>query len=174
MRNLIFTFFSHVTSLCYDNVNLCAFYCVYCFKNYFYLDCVLFCLMIISDKTKYKIIIIGIASNLNNRSNKADSPKKSKPTLLSLSVLFFVFKENNLILAFMIKALNTLMPTNTYGLLNISIIVSLAVLSVIIGILNIKSALAGVGKPIKLSVWRVSTLNFAKRIADPNVIKKPK
>ena len=42
------------------------------------------------------------------------------------------------------------------------------------GKLNIKSALAGVGNPIKESVWRSSILKFANRKQEPNVIINPK
>src|SRR5690606_13191635 len=87
--------------------------------------------------------------------------------------LFFVFNENNGISAFIIKALNKLMKTKTYGLLKIVNTKSLEVVLVIIGMLKINNALAGVGKPIKLSVWRVSILNLAKRIQDPKVMIKP-
>ena len=39
--------------------------------------------------------------------------------------------------------------------------------------LRIKRALAGVGRPIKLSVCRSSILNFASLYAEPKVIIKP-
>src|SRR5690606_6377541 len=90
-----------------------AFYCairkniIYNF-NYF-----LFCVFTKTEVTIYNSIITGMASNRINSNNNADMPKNSKPTLLSFKVLFFVFKENNRILAFIMKALNKLIPNNT-------------------------------------------------------------
>src|SRR5690606_7633622 len=107
-----------------------------------------------------------------NNNITAHIPKNNKVSLLSLKFLFFVFREKSGNSAFIIKALNKLIPTKTYGLLKISKTNSLSVVFIIKGILNINKAFAGVGKPIKLSVWRVSILNFAKRIHEPSVMIK--
>src|SRR5690554_601388 len=118
-------------------------------------------------------MIAGMASNRKNNNNSAQIPKKRSVTLLSLRFLFLVFKENSGISAFIINALKKLIKTKIYGLLKISNTKSLEVVAVISGILRIKSAFAGVGNPIKLSVCRVSMLNFPKRIQAPKVMMKP-
>jgi len=118
-------------------------------------------------------MISGIASNRKNNSNNAQIPKNRSVNLLSLKFLFLVFNEKSGNSAFIIKALNKLIPTKTYGLLKKLKTKSLSVVFIIKGILNINNAFAGVGKPMKLSVWRVSILNFAKRIQAPRVITKP-
>ena len=45
---------------------------------------------------------------------------------------------------------------------------------IINGIEQIKIATAGVGTPIKESVWRVSLLNLAKRMHEKMVMRNPK
>jgi len=80
-----------------------------------------------------------------------------------LKVKFFIFKENNGISALRIYALNKVMVNKNQGLENISKTIKESEYFRTKGKLIINKVLAGVGKPIKESVWRASILKLAKR-----------
>lgn len=76
---------------------------------------------------------------------------------------FLIFSANNRISAFRINTLNDEIPNKNDVFVSNSNAIKESEYLIIKGKLKTNNALAGVGSPIKVSVWRISILKFAKR-----------
>lgn|SRR5690554_4157473 len=120
------------------------------------------------------MITKGTPKILKTANKTTVSSKKKICSLYLAKLKFFIFKEKSGNSAFRIYALSTEIPNNTQTLVNAVTANSKSAACTTSGKLKIKSALAGVGNPIKESVCRVSILNLAKRIHEPKVMINPK
>src|SRR5690606_31593044 len=97
----------------------------------------------------YEMITSGIPLNWNITISKIASGRKTICGMLSFTVNFFTFSENNGISAFMIQKLIIEMKSNTHGLIRISNTKSESLCNAINGRLRINKQLPGVGSPMK-------------------------
>lgn len=107
------------------------------------------------------MIVKATPKNCKNIKSKIEINKKNNFKELSFILNFLIFKANKGISAFRIKALKIEIKINTQGFINNSSTNNESVFFKIRGKLIINIAFAGVGKPMKDSVCRVSILKLA-------------
>jgi hypothetical protein len=108
-------------------------------------------------------MISGSAEYVKNTIINTLYKRKSIGNSLPLNPTFLILSENNGISALSINALKIEIESKTHGLTSNSSKNIESEYCSTSGKLNINNALAGVGKPMNESVWRVSMLKLAKR-----------